>query len=544
MNNLHYGLWAKVRAFTCLLIMLSLSKAYAQKPTPGGNAYFTSAPIIYVNIAATGANTGTSWANAFTDLQLALKEARSTEGPDQIWVAKGTYKPTNGTNRKASFTIPDKTALFGGFIGNEKSLNQRDWKANETILNGNIGQRDNSDNSFHVVSAFDLITGAWIDGFSVRNGYADGSSNNRLGAGLLILPTERPNTNRMRIANCLFNANITPNGSGGAIYGANLFSEILDCTFRENAAGRDGGAIMLSPGTGESRISRSYFTENNAIKEDGGAVAAFADLVEIDNSVFLRNTAQRGGGIYVGTNGALDMANATFVNNRTGADTGSSLHNRGKARVVSSIFFKDRQFPILSEGQISVTYSNVHGGFPGTGNIDADPLYHNPSAGDFSLTTGSPSINTGSAVSLSGSFDILGNARIVDAAIDMGAYEFLKEEEECSGARLYVNLTATGANNGSSWANAFVDLQDALATAGACEDIREIWVAEGSYKPTAFANRATSFNLVNNVAVFGGFDGTETLLSQRDWVTHPTILSGDIPGANSYRVVLGSNLSS
>ncbi|MEL6191054.1 MAG: right-handed parallel beta-helix repeat-containing protein, partial [Bacteroidota bacterium] len=544
MNNLHNGLWARVRAFTCLLVMLSLTKAYAQKPTPGGNAYFTSAPIIYVNRAATGANTGTSWANAFTDLQSALKQARSTEGPDQIWVAKGTYKPTSGTNRKTSFTIPDKTALFGGFIGKEKSLKQRDWKTNETILNGNIGQGNISDNSFHVVSAFDLITGAWIDGFSVRNGYADGSSTARLGAGLLVLPTERGINNRMRIANCLFNANTAPNGSGGAIYGSNLFSEILDCTFRKNVAKGDGGAVMLSPGAGETHISRSYFTENNAVEEDGGAVAAFADLVEIDNSVFVKNAAQRGGGIYVGTNGALDMANATLVNNRTGADTGSSLHNRGKARVVSSIFFKDRQFPIFSQGQISVTYSNVHGGFPGTGNIDADPLYQNPSAGDFSLTTGSPSINTGNAVSLSGSFDILRNARIVDATIDMGAYEFLKEEEECGGARLYVDLTATGADNGSSWANAFIDLQDALATARKCQNVREIWVAEGSYKPTALSNRAVSFNLVNHVRVYGGFDGNETTLGQRDWVAHPTILSGDIPGENSYRVVLGSDLSS
>src|SRR5690606_37941362 len=104
-----------------------------------------------VDSAATGANNGYSWADAFTDLQSALAIAASGT---EIWVAKGTYKPTTGTDRNATFAMKNGVAVYGGFVGTETSRDERRWWEHETILSGDIGvEDDDSDNSRRVVSA-------------------------------------------------------------------------------------------------------------------------------------------------------------------------------------------------------------------------------------------------------------------------------------------------------------------------------------------------------------------------------------------------------
>ena len=109
-------------------------------------------------------------------------------------------------------------------------------------------------------------------------------------------------------------------------------------------------------------------------------------------------------------------------------------------------------------------------------------------------------------------------------------------------AVVYVKADATGANNGTNWADAYNDLQTALAATSA----DEIWVAAGTYYPGASGDSAATFQLKNKVSLYGGFNGTETSRSQRDWNTNVTILSGDIDQdgsiiGNSSRVVTASN---
>jgi uncharacterized repeat protein (TIGR01451 family) len=99
--------------------------------------------------------------------------------------------------------------------------------------------------------------------------------------------------------------------------------------------------------------------------------------------------------------------------------------------------------------------------------------------------------------------------------------------------RLYVDADATGTARGTSWANAYTTVQDGLTAARTCGYAQEIWVAAGVYYPDEGAgksanNRNLSFDLVNGVAMYGGFAGGETLLSERDVSANLTILSGDM----------------
>ncbi len=92
---------------------------------------------------------------------------------------------------------------------------------------------------------------------------------------------------------------------------------------------------------------------------------------------------------------------------------------------------------------------------------------------------------------------------------------------------LYVDSTATGADDGSSWTNAYTSFADALHEALYCDNIFEIWVAKGTYYP-GDAARDSSFEISSNLSVYGGFNGTETEIAQRDVAGNKTILSGDI----------------
>ncbi|MDD2550927.1 MAG: right-handed parallel beta-helix repeat-containing protein, partial [Bacteroidales bacterium] len=92
-----------------------------------------SQTIVYVNQSASGSDNGTSWVDAYTSLQNALTSASVG---DELWVAAGTYKPTGTTDRNVSFVLLQDLGLYGGFNGTETSREERDWRANATILSG------------------------------------------------------------------------------------------------------------------------------------------------------------------------------------------------------------------------------------------------------------------------------------------------------------------------------------------------------------------------------------------------------------------------
>jgi len=106
---------------------------------------------------------------------------------------------------------------------------------------------------------------------------------------------------------------------------------------------------------------------------------------------------------------------------------------------------------------------------------------------------------------------------------------------------IYVDADANGYNTGTSWLDAYPDLQDGLETTRIC-DCEQIWVAQQTYKPTDTNERSISFEMVDNVAVYGGFPPGGGEWVERDPNAYETILSGDIAAPNdqsdnSYHVV-------
>jgi hypothetical protein len=129
-------------------------------------------------------------------------------------------------------------------------------------------------------------------------------------------------------------------------------------------------------------------------------------------------------------------------------------------------------------------------------------------------------------------------------------------ETASTGFIWYVNQTATSGGDGKSWSTAFPSLQTALLN-GKVRAGDQIWVAEGIYAPAASgANRSSCFYLLTGVALYGGFHGVESQLTERDNPVDPgiTVLSGDLSGNdgvdasgapsnrddNTYHVVVGA----
>ncbi|MFY0673188.1 MAG: hypothetical protein JXQ87_07275 [Bacteroidia bacterium] len=101
---------------------------------------------------------------------------------------------------------------------------------------------------------------------------------------------------------------------------------------------------------------------------------------------------------------------------------------------------------------------------------------------------------------------------------------------------IFVDKDASGNNDGTSWSDAFVHLQDALAVASSGDDI---WIADGNYYPDLGSgitkdHRDESFTVPSGITLYGGFNGSETVLNQRDYSTNVVTLSGNIGNTNSH----------
>ena len=368
--------------------------------------------IIYVDRDATGENNGTSWTNAYNDLQSALGVAGAS---DQIWVAEGTYFPTTDDDREISFAINNGVEVYGGFVGGETSLDQRDWQTNETILSGNIGESGQADNSYHVVDITGSTNSTIVDGFSITQGQADGDGSSfRLdidnGGG--IIGSENASAT---IRNSLITNNFASRPGGGIAIGSDSSINIINTTFINNISNTRGGAIYLNT-AGNPDIVNSLFVGNEA--QEGGAIANFNtdSALNISNSTFANNSAGEGDSIWYQSNRSLE--DGPFENN---------IFWNTEGRTDNHISDSVSSFSL--ERRVTINNSIVQGGYIGEGEniLDEDPLFIDPANGDYRLQLDSPARDAGNneAVANFGvSTEVANNPRLYNETVDIGAYEY------------------------------------------------------------------------------------------------------------------------
>ena len=386
---------------------------------------------IHVRWDADGMSDGSSWQNAFTDLQDGLSAARS--GGSEIWVADGTYTPTDGTDRSASFEMAEGVHVYGGFAGFETERGQRDLTVGSTVLSGDIGRAGVlSDNSYHVVTGAD---GSLLDGFTVTLGVANGSA---------------------------FSGE---SDKGGGMLNRDVSPIVRNCVFDRNSATRGGGIYNLR---GSPQIQNVTFSRNTA-QQDGGGMDSFDGAPILHNCVFIDNRAMLLGGAVENTYGMPTFVNCTFARNR--AEAGGAIASEDSFPSVTNCILwgnlatfepatqqrGDREDPRVGSHQIydgpgaftTVSFSCIDQdgyaatqdayGYVNNGNLRENPTFLPGSLGNVSLAQGSPCIDAADgAMALTQDRD--GRFRydaptIPDAGsgspsyADMGAVEWLGDAE-------------------------------------------------------------------------------------------------------------------
>lgn len=413
----------------------------------------------YVNGAlATGANNGSSWADAFRGSDaVAVALAASITG-DELWVAAGSYLPNLTLTRTIPFQLKNNVAVYGGFNATETSLAQRDPALNVTILSGDLAGNDGSavytDNTFHVVNGASTNATAVLDGFTVLGGNSNGAGaqNNDKGGGILCLTGASPTIRR-----CIFTANRCSFG-GGAGYINNSSPTFTDCIFDGNVGGSFGGAFDMATSVG-AIFDRCVFRNNSAAR--AGAIEIFGSSpVKVFNSLFYANTStgSGGGAMYIsGSN--PQIRNCTIVfNSATSNVSGGILSSGATASIINCVVFGNTGSGGASgpNSQINpitltnVSYTLTAAGHPGTGNVTATPLFDNCGPFPYRLAASSAGIDAGNNAGVVAgiTLDLVGAPRFQDVPavansgagtaplVDMGAFE---SDPDCN------------ANNISDW---------------------------------------------------------------------------------------------
>jgi hypothetical protein len=427
---------------------------YANGWTRDANSSYSSncnyGPV-YVDANASGANNGSSWVDAYTTIDAALTGA----GPNsKIWVAKGVYKPTA---QNTPLEINDTSiTIYGGFDGTETELLDRDLTlintTNATVITGDMNGDDidgdfttnKSDNADRLllVDAINIT----IDGFILENIYDISSNAHNQDNGVIYSKYSGASTwiENLTIKNSIFKNNYS---NDFLIKGFGLKDnfKLQNVSFTNNISTGQSIILLLTDRFNDiyANFTNVLFANNetkfsviNAYRIPDGSNTNLRDLdliltnvSFINNNVINTNNTSFGQSIIMGSDnsrGHLEINNSIFFGNTlngTYADRDISYGTQGNHY---ELVIKNSITQITNNGGASgafaaPSFTNVQGLDPNTVSLNLSADYKPTASSSYIIDQGD---NTLYDTALFGDLDLLGNDRIFNNTIDLGAYEF------------------------------------------------------------------------------------------------------------------------
>jgi len=404
--------------------------------------------VIYVDDYGPPNGDGTRWTMAYRYLQDGLAAAQAGDeirvAQGIYWPDQNKVDPNGSNDQYATFQLKNNVIIRGSYAGSGKpDPNARNFELYETILSGDLLGNDTgglddpsrNENSYHILTGTETNASAILDGFTITAGnasmdqdipYGGGMINfygsakvsnckftrhsGYAGAGACYLGESSP-----RLTNCTFTGNSSEIGGalvgsevaftltnctfignsaeiGGALYGGQSTFTLSNCTFTGNSGGW-GGAFYNELGSGT--LTNCVFRSNTS-SFGGGAMHEAISSSSLYNCLMTGNSSsQYGGAMYYWYESSPHLFNCTFSGNS--APNGNAIACNtpegyepppppSNVQLSNCILwnggneiFNDNNSVIL------MNYSDVQGGWGGTGNIEADPCFADSENGDCHL---------------------------------------------------------------------------------------------------------------------------------------------------------------
>jgi len=375
-------------------------------------------------------NDGGSYTNPFETIEYAMDQASDGQ---RILLFPGTYAGSD--NRDLDFGT--KNLIVGGL----------------SVASNVIIDCASQGRAFRLSSS--SITNAVIRNLTVRDGFIGGSGS--YGGGVYCSEAG------LTVRDCVFDS-CEAGWCGGGFYAVDSSGVVIEGTvFSDNTAGQyDGGGLCIDACDGPI-VTRCAFLDNSAVSR-GGAVAFWATVdAVLRSSLFARNSAHSGGGLYVYSQSAtvsaeVAVANCTVADN-TASSSAGGIYNEDLGSIVNTVVYSNTapaSPDLLTGGDVAVDYSCTPLAVSGSGNITNAPGFVKRDAASYRLAYGSACFDAGTnALWMTSALDLAGNPRIRNYSVDMGAYEscyhYVKQGNTAAASVPY-----------DTWDSAAATIQDAV----------------------------------------------------------------------------------